>query len=207
MGDDESIFCCQVKFSIPKITLLLNLATVKPTFTKIFYLICIVTFLGSCDQREVPVPAEQEILFEVYYINHAWGKQHSGFLIDKDGNIKTYKDPADWNFASADKEISVDQIAKNLSKTVLASTKISQEELNEYASRIYTIDQKKLSKPVSVGADMGERVFVTYNYNSVKQTYKQVLISKSGDWESENKDKSAQEIKNWLIEIGKKIKQ
>jgi len=54
---------------------------------------------------------------------------------------------------------------------------------------------------------MGESVFVTYNYNSDKQTYKQVLISKSGDWESENKDKSAQEIKNWLIEIGKKIKQ
>jgi len=207
MGNDESIFCYQVKFRFQKLLLLSNPATMKLTFTKIFYLVCIIVFLGSCDQKEVPVPAEQEILFEAYYINHAWGKQHNGFLIDKDGNIKTYKNPADWNFPSADKEISVDQIAKNLAKTALASTKITQEELNEYASRIYTIDQTKLSKPVSVGADMGESVFVTYNYNPDKQTYRQILISQSGDWQSENKDKSAQEIKNWLIEIGKKIKQ
>ena len=162
-------------------------------------------FLGSCDQREVPVPAEQEILFEVYYINYAWGKQHNGFLIDKNGNIKTYKNPEDWNFPSADKEISADQIAKNLTKTTLASTKISQEELNDYASRIYTIDQTKLSKPENVGADMGESIFATYNYDAEKQTYKQVLISKSGDWKTENKDKSAQEIKNWLSDIRKKI--
>ena len=110
MGNDESIFCYQVKFRFQKLLLLSNPATMKLTFTKIFYLVCIIVFLGSCDQKEVPVPAEQEILFEAYYINHAWGKQHNGFLIDKDGNIKTYKNPADWNFPSADKEISVDQI-------------------------------------------------------------------------------------------------
>ena len=59
-----------------------------------------VLLLPACSNEEFPVPDDQEIFFEVNYVNYAWGFQNDGFLIDKMGRVRTFDKPKEWKFAS-----------------------------------------------------------------------------------------------------------
>ncbi|PIR12635.1 MAG: hypothetical protein COV50_07910, partial [Flavobacteriales bacterium CG11_big_fil_rev_8_21_14_0_20_35_7] len=55
-------------------------------------------FLTTCDATKIVNPNfNQKILFEAGYINFAWGKVHTGFLIDSVGNVFCYNLPQHWN--------------------------------------------------------------------------------------------------------------
>jgi hypothetical protein len=176
----------------------------KAAGSGLFFTALIYLFAG-CQPDEAPVPQEQEVLFEVYSINFVWGKQHGGFIIDKNGSIKVFTNPAKWNFPTADNELSAEEMAENLNNSALSSTSIPMREVQEYASKIYTVDPNKLSKRVSEGADMGARVMLMYRYNPSSKTYQQVILSETGDWNAENSDKHAKQIKEWLQGIGKSL--
>lgn len=177
----------------------------KSLIRSILYATVLGFALLNCSPLEFPVPDDQKILFEVSSSNFAWGRHHSGFFIDNQGNILVYKNPVKWNHLSENGEIGLDALNENLSQTTPSSTKIPLNELNDYKSIIYTINPKKLSKKENQGADIGARVISGYVYNSKTRTYRQMLVSQTGDWVSENKDKPAVKIKNWLNQISQKL--
>ncbi len=160
----------------------------------------------NCRSKQFPVPDDQTILFEVTSSNFAWGRHHSGFFVDIQGNINVYKNPTKWNHLSAKGEISLAELNENLAQTSLSTVKIPLDQLNSHKDIIYTIDPDKLSKRQNLGADQGSREIRCYVYNSKTHVYRQILISESGDWNRENKDKPAQKIKEWLNEWSQKIK-
>ena len=171
----------------------------------ILFFIALVCLFAGCQPDEAPVPEEQEVLFEVYSINFAWGKQHSGFIIDKNGSIKVFENPVKWNFPTVDNELSAEEMAENLSNSALSSTSIPVQEVQEYASKIYTVNPNKLSKRVSEGADRGAIIVLMYRYNPGSKTYQQVILSETGDWNAENSDKHAKQIREWLQGIRKSL--
>jgi hypothetical protein len=162
------------------------------------FFIALVCFFAGCQPDEAPVPDEQEVLFEVYSLNFAWGKQHRGFIIDKKGSIKVFENPVKWNFPTVDKELSSEEMAENLTISTLSSISIPVQEVQEYAS-------KKLSKRVSEGADGGATIVLMYRYNPISKIYQQVILSETGDWNAENSDKHAKQIKEWLQGIRKSL--
>ena len=44
-------------------------------------------FITGC-KRNVSINEKQAMLFQVDYVNYAWGYQHNGFIIDNQGNSK-----------------------------------------------------------------------------------------------------------------------
>src|SRR5665647_2073732 len=45
-------------------------------------------------------------LFEIQYINHAWGYQHSGSIIDASGDVREFDLPSVWNYPDSEGYIS-----------------------------------------------------------------------------------------------------
>lgn len=170
----------------------------------LFFIALVYLFVG-CQPDEAPVPEEQEVLFEVYSINFAWGKQHGGFIIDKNGSIRVFTNPAKWNFPNKDNELSAEEMAENLNNSAISSTSIPVQEVREYASKIYTVDPNKLSERVSEGADRGARVVLMNRYSPSSKTYQQIILSETGDWNAENSDRYAKQIREWLQGIGKSL--
>ncbi len=176
----------------------------KAAGSLLFFIALVYLFVG-CQPDEATVPEEQEVLFEVYSINFAWGKQHGGFIVDKNGSVRVFTNPAKWNFPNKDNELSAEEMAENLNNSALSSTSLPVQEVREYASKIYTVDPNKLSERVSEGADRGARVVLMYRYSPSSKTYQQVILSETGDWNAENSDRHAKQIREWLQGIGKSL--
>jgi len=167
----------------------------------LIFIIFVFTSLISCSDDDIQKSDGQEIFFEVTYVNHAWVDQFKGFVIDKEGKIRTYENPVKWNSTDGKTGITLSQIQENISQTKLSSTSISTADLQNYIAKISSISGSEFTKPVSGGADRGITSFYAYRYDQDKQIYMPVLLSQTGDFETYNKDKSAIDISTWLTEI------
>lgn len=160
--------------------------------------------LISCSDEDIQISSDQEIFFEVNYVNYAWGKQFKGLIIDKDGQVRTYTNPVKWNPTDAGTEVPLSQIQENISNTVLSSANVKSD-LQNYTSKINSLTDSEYSKPISGGADRGITSFYAYRYDKEKRIYKPLLLSQTGDIETYNKDKSAVEITKWLTGVLAKV--
>jgi len=144
-----------------------------------------------------------DILFERYYINHAWGYRHKGFLIDKNGQIFTYEETdvnhhtSTWNFPDTNGYITERALKENLSSTEISQARIDVNELDSYAKLINKVKENDFTEQHQ-GYDMGAMVNVCYVYNEKTQTYKQILLSENGDWVRTNNSPAAKTIDEWL---------
>jgi len=172
-------------------------------FAAIFFLL--ITSLTSCNEDNIQLSTDQDIFFEVSHINYAWGKQFKGFIVEKDGKIRTYTNPVKWNAANETAGLSLTQVQENISNTVVSPASISMDELKTYTSKINLITGSEFSKPQSGGADRGITSFYAYRFDLEKQIYIPVLLSQTGDMETYNKDKSAIEISAWLSGLLAKV--
>lgn len=146
---------------------------------------------------------DQKILFQVSYVNYAWGGANEGFIIDNEGNILTYSNPDVWNFPSGEKILTVAQVNENLSKCIATGKKISVNELQNHINYIDNLASSKISSPVGRGADMGSHGYYCFQYSGNNSTYKCVTIKIEGDWESENLNYCTNRVVDWLQNISK----
>ncbi len=153
--------------------------------------------LTGC-KKPVVINEKQAILFQVDYMNYAWGYEHSGIIIDNNGNVLTYKNPHNWNFADNDFNISESQVRENLGYCSFSGKKISAEELNRYVNHIKNISSSKVTAPRNVAADAGSREYFCYRFSEKTGTYKGYLIKKEGDFSCENLNFYAKKVSSWL---------
>ncbi|PSL23611.1 hypothetical protein [Dyadobacter jiangsuensis] len=156
--------------------------------------------LPACSDEEFSVSDDQEILFEVNYVNYAWGFQNNGFLIDKTGRVRTYDKPKDWKFAS-EGPFTVAEMDERVSKTTIANYTVPANELSQYVSKMRRVSDKDFTTPASVGADMGASAFYIYRYDTGSKTYNAILLQSVGDDNVYNKDSDAKEIADWLVKV------
>lgn len=166
---------------------------------KLFTLITL-SLLLSTGCRETFFLAEQEVYFQYEYINHAWGYQHSGFFIDKDGHVLEYELPDSWNFPDEYMIIPADLLHENISKCKGSGKNIPLKEVERYASYIPNIASSKLTSPKREGADMGTFQFVCYQLLD-NGKYKIHLISQEGDFSRENLNFYSKRVVAWMKEI------
>ncbi|HEV7379917.1 MAG TPA: hypothetical protein VGN64_09005 [Dyadobacter sp.] len=179
---------------------------------KIYLPIIFLAALFGCSDQDIDATQtedlNQEIYFEVSHNNSAWGTVHRGFLIDHTGAVRTYLNPADWNISSElDKgALSAKQIEENIAKTQVSSVTVDASQLKALTDKIPTLSTSTYTKRVQAGKDMGQTNFYAYRYDSKKDAYIPILLSETGDWQSQNTDKSAIEISEWLQKIQTSIK-
>jgi len=165
----------------------------------IFVLLIAYTFSGC--KKNVVIDEKQAILFQVDYVNYAWGYKHNGFLVDNQGNILTYKNPQVWNFPDKDFNLSESQVRDNIGNCLNTGKKIPNEELKKYANHIKNISSSKVTALKNVSADAGSIEYICYQFSEKTGIYKGTLIKMEGDFTCENLNFFTKKVTTWLKNI------
>jgi hypothetical protein len=176
----------------------------KAFLIKIIFSLFTILLITGC-KKNIVISKKQMILFQVEYINYAWGYLHIGFIIDSEGNVLTYKNPLDWNFPDNDFIITQNQVKDNISKCTNSGEKISKVELQKYANYIKNISSSKVTALKNVAADAGSLQYTCYQFFENSGTYKSYLIKMEGDFTCENLNFFSKKVSIWLKSINDSI--
>ena len=155
----------------------------------------------SCIKEEAevtPIARSQEVLFEVSYINFAWGEQASVFYVKSDGEVKYQNGKPKYNSADSKGKLTEAELKENLALATINKKQIASSELTKYSSLISSLKDDSFSKRTSVGADMGTYIYTAYQFNETEKVYYSIKLAEDGDWVSFNQDPNAKIITTWL---------
>lgn len=158
---------------------------------------------GGCKKNISPAN-DRQLMFQLDYVNYAWGYQHNGFMIDGEGNIYTYENPEKWNFPDATLVLTGDQISENMQFSIKSGKKIPLEELAKYSSYIENISLGKISGLKNTGNDAGTIQFICYKMSGDGR-YKGTLIRMEGDFTCENLNFYSRKVVTWMRDINTSI--
>ena len=176
----------------------------KTFFGKIVPVILLVVFTTAC-QKNNGLNEKQTILFQFEYINYAWGYQHTGYFIDKEGNVLTYHNPQEWNFPDNDLLLSDKLFAENIARCSLSSMKISKEELQKYSNYIKNISSSKVTALKNIAADAGSSEFICFQMSEKTGQYKGYVIKMEGNFTCENLNFFSKKVVSWMKGISRSI--
>jgi hypothetical protein len=168
--------------------------------TTIAVLLIASVFVTGC-KKNVVISNKQAMLFQVDYVNYAWGYQHNGFIIDSEGNILTYKNPENWNFPDKNLTLNQSLVKANLGSCTNTGKKVPSEELKKYAGYIKNISLSKVTAPKNVAADAGSLQYICYQYSDSSGIYKGSIIKMEGDFTCENLNFFSKKVSLWLKNI------
>jgi hypothetical protein len=177
-----------------------NRQSIKIAFYKIFFILFIASVFTGC-KKNIVINEKQAILFQVEYINYAWGYQHNGFIIDNEGKVLTYKNPQEWIFPDKDFNLSGDQVHDNIEKCLFSGKIIPPDELRKYARYIKNISSSKVTAPKNVAADAGSLEYICFQFSEISGRYKGCLIKMEGDFTCENLNFYSKKVSTWLKNI------
>ena len=172
----------------------------KTFFIYIIFVLLIAFTISGC-KKNVAIDEKQAILFQVDYVNYAWGYKHNGFLVDNQGNILTYKNPQVWNFPDKDFNLSESQVRDNIGNCLNTGKRIPKEELKKYANHIKNISSSKVTALKNVSADAGSIEYICYQFSEKTGIYKGTLIKMEGDFTCENLNFFTKKVTTWLKNI------
>jgi hypothetical protein len=158
------------------------------------------TALESCRKVNI-LNSDQKILFQFSYVNYAWGVNNQGFIIDNQGNILTYNQPEKWNFPDRNFNLTEEQVAENLSYCTSTGRKVTDAELQKYASYISNLAASKVTAKKAVAADMGTFNYYCFSYSPAGSSYRQVTIRTQGDFECENLNFYTKKVVEWMNQM------
>lgn len=147
---------------------------------------------------------KQRILFEIHYINYAWGFQDQGLIIDSLGNIRVFNlstKSVKWNFPDQQGYISRVDMDNNVNLCDSIVKKLNKDSLSFYVSKIWKASKGKISEPKYVMFDAGITNYSAYIFDEKTNRYKKVLIKIWGDTSVDNDAPEAEEIYQWLKRI------
>jgi hypothetical protein len=172
----------------------------KFRFINILFIV-LTAFSGTGCKKNAGLNNNQHILFQIEYINYAWGYQHSGIIIDNEGKVWSYNNPENWNFADDQMSISEEQIEQNLSVSSATGIVISKVDLEKYSSYIPNIASSKVTALKNVAADAGSTSYICYSYSQTASSYKGTIIKMEGDFSCENLNFFSKKTALWLKEV------
>ncbi len=164
----------------------------------VFVIFLVFSFL-SCDDESILYDGAV-VYFSHYYINYAWGYNHSGFFVDNEGNLKKFSQPENWHFLTNEGYISASKMEENLKQCTITGS-VSKKELSNYVYKMHLIVEGNYSERKNEMFDAGSVASYCYKYDRTTQMYKAVLLDVYGDWAQTNYDKNAQSIDAWLKSI------
>jgi hypothetical protein len=158
-------------------------------------------------------PPEQKYIFDVYYVNYAWGFTMRGIYIDNNGDMFSYQvSPTDTvsrdslrmlhRYGMNIKEHDLDmkfsfnkKFIKNIGPTVVIKK----------LGDLYNVPLNAYSDTLGTGADMGAYVYSGYIFDIKSNTYREVELKVSGDVSYYNTSNNATELVSWLSSITKDV--
>jgi len=161
----------------------------------------LVVLLLGCEKAEYDAPEDQPLYFEYHYINHAWGFQENGWLIDREGNIRRFDHPGDYRLGLPGAYLSLDDLEHNLGLTDSIIGTVDEVELEKHKNYIPGAAAGEIDKSRSIAADAGSAVLSCYLYIPEEDAYQYVFLAQSGDWEQFNLSEEAEKLVKWLLDF------
>ncbi len=155
----------------------------------------------ACEERKYDAPEDQPVYFEYHYINHAWGFQENGWLIDLEGNIKSFNNPVDYNQGLKGVYLSLEDLEYNLGLTDSIIGHVDNGDLEKYINYIPGAADGEIGLSRSIAADAGSSVLSCYLYDPDMEAYQYVFLAQSGDWEQFNLSREAEKLVDWLTDF------
>lgn len=164
-----------------------------------FLFLSLFMVVAACSKDDVNNPEiNQQVLFQVEYINFAWGFQHSGILIDSSGRVWSYRMPDKWNYPDSRGYIGSDEMEENLQHLDSVLFLINHNTLIQNYSKLIGAANGRITEPRHEMCDAGAIVYSGYKYEPGAKRYKRILIRQWGDFFIENRSPEADELYQWL---------
>jgi hypothetical protein len=167
------------------------------------YMLCIGALLAvllvGCEDLGCDLPGDQPVYFEYHYTNHAWGYHENGWIIDREGNIRSFNLPVDFRSPDSTGYLTIGDLEHNLALTDSIVGNVDEAELEQYIEYIPAAAEGEIGKSKSIAADAGASVLSCYFYDKQKDVYKYVFLAQSGDWEQFNLSPEAEILVDWLL--------
>lgn len=191
-------------------------AAIFCTLMTVMAALALIIAIGSCNDKSSNSPAtggkptsepdttpvgDGKYLFEMTYVNYAWGYRLQGSYIDNRGNIYSYQYPhgaSPWTPADYDSLTEAELRAKyDSSATLIGHVDLSA--LRWMYSLIPAAEQGTITDPVHVCSDFGKVDYLAYVYSPETQTYKTVLLYRAGDMAMMNTSEDAHRLYHSLM--------
>ena len=140
------------------------------------------------------------IIFEVEYVNYAWGICYHGIMIDNEGKEYSY-DPAKDTIPylyHADGFYTERELQSKYGHAKTYIKTIRSDSLNWSHNLANQVTTSAYSDITQEGADMGELTYSVYLFRPQVNKYQQVVLKLEGDSEFYNKSQSAVTLVAWL---------
>jgi len=165
--------------------------------SRVAVLFLLTLWLSGCEDFPQDNP---DAVFIYHHVNHAWGIQNHGFVIDTEGNVREFNLPSAWNYPGDDGYISESEMEENFMQLSAASCIVSRYDTYYFASKLREAQTGKISEAENRMCDFGADSYGGFLYEPENHTYKYVFIRQTGDWYRENTSRDAAVIYEWLKE-------
>lgn len=158
----------------------------------------------STQQLEInKIHKTQKILFEVSYVNFAWGHQDHGIYIDRSGNVYSFEyGPKDsyWRPKGSPNPTEAD-FMERYSHNRKFLKKIPSDVLLEKYRLIQTASSGELTERRHTAYDAGAKIYQCFLYDDKSQGLRPVLLKLEGNESQENLSPSAISLVSWLNQL------
>jgi hypothetical protein len=157
-------------------------------------------YLGDKNTDDNSLPKNQDYYFEVQYLNFAWGYNHHGLYIDKDGNCFSYKFNSNvepWQHKS-DSGFTKVELENKFSQNKEFKIKIDDKTLNDKINLISLAKAGKLTDGQHICADFGAITYIAYEFDKKDSLYKPIYLYQAGDLAFKNLSVAANTLYRWL---------
>jgi hypothetical protein len=163
-------------------------------------LLCLACGTTESEKTLSGLPADQAILFEVSYVNFAWGHQCSGWYVNAAGQRYSYsyadgEDP--WQPENPE-AITEQELLDKFSHGARLLGTVDSSEVAASKDLILASAVGSMSDTVSMCADFGTGRYLAYVRDDSTLTYRPVLLYQHGDWAARNLSTDARTLFSWL---------
>lgn len=169
--------------------------------------LAVVALLTACGHSAAKDDFEDigRYVFDVYEENYSWGHTLRGFVIERDGRVRSYDH-------SDERWIPTQDRAGRLAETDLADKfygskvrlTLAADAVRAKAQLLPSAAHGTITR-FNQSRDRGRFAFVGYIYDPDRSSYRAVVVGADGDWLETNTSPAAQELLTWLNEVKEKV--
>jgi hypothetical protein len=133
------------------------------------------------------------VVFEIEYINFAWGFTYQGKAIFEDGKLYSYNPGSEGIgvLHHADERYTAGELISKYEYRRTAVRTVSDDTLKYMAQLAAWVGVGDNTDTTMTGADMGAVTYSTYRYRADASKYERQILRVEGDWSFHNRSEAA----------------
>jgi hypothetical protein len=161
---------------------------------------------ASAGTTTAPNEIVQRFVCERSYTNFAWGYQHSGIYVDREGGV--YRFPAEQRVRLRPPQqanLTEAEMEAKFGESVALIGRVPADELLAMFRLIPAAAKGGYSERVSASRDRGAFVSACYVFDAAGKRHREVELDVKGDWEYRNLAPEAETLTKWLAALDRPL--